>query len=228
METRTWMFLGALLGITLTVLGILYAQGKITIKKGTLPTPSGKFLVIILDIIGYCTFLALVRLVFPNFWENWNTTNGNPNDSTFFWLTNFALFLCIVAMTVKFHRSWGFVGTLFVIGLILYYCHSNEKKGDNNKTDNTTETTVTRPIPGSLLPMYSGYTPCDVFIGWKFKIKTDGSPITVKFKGVANKIAYPGTGRFDAPSNFQSGFQHIESGDPANPVVYVEVYQVAK
>lgn len=69
------------------------------------------------------------------------------------------------------------------------------------------------------------WTPCSAYIAWKFKIRTDGQPIKIKFQGVADPVEYPGEGDFKAPANMLSGETEFVSLDKERPHIRVQVYK---
>ncbi|MEX2052534.1 MAG: hypothetical protein WD991_02485 [Candidatus Paceibacterota bacterium] len=68
-------------------------------------------------------------------------------------------------------------------------------------------------------------TPCSADIAWRFKIRTDGRPLSVKFQGVGQAVTYPGEGDFKAPSSMRSGETQFVSPDESHPHVRVQVYR---
>ena len=206
-----------------------YSAGTTTTAGGATPAvaPSGKFWLIILDVIGYCLLLWLIKSEYPNFWEKWNTTHGDPNDSTFFWISNIALFVCILAATVKFHRSWFLVGMIITIFFILHHCYGETKNNDDGNNSTTEQTTPNNTQEVEVL-MYEGYTPCDVKINYHPRIRTEGFPLLIKWNGIKEPIPYDGVGDFNKPIPWKWGMQHIESRDSANPRVPIKVYKVVQ
>jgi hypothetical protein len=68
-------------------------------------------------------------------------------------------------------------------------------------------------------------TPCSANIAWKFKIRTDGRPLRIKFQGVHDEVSYPGEGDFQVPPEMTSGETTFISSDNEHPHVRVQVYR---
>jgi type II secretory pathway pseudopilin PulG len=67
-------------------------------------------------------------------------------------------------------------------------------------------------------------TPCSSYYGWRYKIRTDGHPLRVKFDGL-DWIDYPAEGSVPTPDGFKPGEAYFESPDK-EPRVMVQVYKI--
>ncbi len=77
-----------------------------------------------------------------------------------------------------------------------------------------------------LIPFCEGVTPCPLTIPeGKFKIRTDGDPIRIKFQGIDHWVDYPGKGDFQVPTGVEPGEAQAASLDPKNLGVRVQVYR---
>lgn len=65
-----------------------------------------------------------------------------------------------------------------------------EIAGDNSNLRNSREV---------LRLMFDDYTPCNVPINYKFKLDTQGDPISLKFPGIDETIYYSGKGTIKVP-----------------------------
>jgi len=76
----------------------------------------------------------------------------------------------------------------------------------------------------ALVLMHECFTPCSAFVGWSYKVRTDGDPIRIKYQG-ADWFDQPARGNFKAPKGFQPGEAQFASSDETNPHVKVCVYK---
>lgn len=70
-------------------------------------------------------------------------------------------------------------------------------------------------------------TPCSAYVGWSYKVRTDGDPIRIKYQGT-DWFDQPAKGDFQAPKGFQPGETQFVSPDKKNPHVRVWVYKKIK
>ncbi len=68
-------------------------------------------------------------------------------------------------------------------------------------------------------------TPCNRFVGWSYKVRTNGDPIGIKYHGCTDWFNQPGKGDFSAPNCFRPGKAEFKSLDENNPRVPVQVYK---
>ena len=76
----------------------------------------------------------------------------------------------------------------------------------------------------ALVLMHECYTPCNANIQWRFKIRTDGQAIRVKFQGVKDWFIIPAEGDVQCPQQLRSGMTEFQSNEK-NPHIRVQVYQ---
>ena len=84
----------------------------------------------------------------------------------------------------------------------------------------------TEPTVDALVLEHECVTPCSANIAWRFKIRTEGHPLQIQFKGVVNPVTFPGEGDFQAPEKMQSGETFFVSSEKEHPNVRVQVYRV--
>ncbi len=75
----------------------------------------------------------------------------------------------------------------------------------------------------ALVPKGECVTPCSNFVGYDYKIRTDGDPLRIKYNG-CDWVDRPARGLF-TPKCFNPGDTEFESPDKANPHVKVWVYE---
>ena len=129
----------------------------------------------------------------------------------------------------RFH--WGWWVMLAVIGAGVWYFNRSDS------TSTTTTATVIDPAsstPASttkvvevLEPKGEYVTPCKVYIGWNYVVRTDGDPAWIDY-GKLGRVFMPGKGRSVAPEKFRPGWFPIESGHTNNPNIQVWVYERIK
>jgi hypothetical protein len=76
----------------------------------------------------------------------------------------------------------------------------------------------------ALVLQHECLTPCSSFVGWSYKIRTDGDPLRIKYNG-CDWFDQPARGQFQAPKCFQPGEAQFKSPEEKNPHVQVWVYQ---
>lgn len=84
------------------------------------------------------------------------------------------------------------------------------------------EQSATQQMVEALVLQKECLTPCSSFVGWNYKVRTDGDPIRVIGKDYTWDI--PGKGAANPPKNFQPGETRIVSLGK-NPQVDVWVYK---
>lgn len=126
--------------------------------------------------------------------------------------------------------------TLIRVGLILlilivvvvrnrYFTPEEEEKVSSSKKTTTYTPAAATATVEALVLEHECYTPCNANIAWRFKIRTEGNPIRIKFTGVRDWVEYPGEGDFKAPASMDSGDTRFESSNPKRPNVRVWVYR---
>lgn len=70
------------------------------------------------------------------------------------------------------------------------------------------------------------YTPCSSFVGWDYKIRTDGHPLLIT--GEWGKWELPSEGDVKAPKTFKAGEASLESPDTLHPNIRVQMYKKVK
>ena len=100
----------------------------------------------------------------------------------------------------------GVIVTPLIIFSIIFVIWKNSDSTSHNETSSsTTKTnksvqktengTETKPVPGSRILRFEGYTPYEKVIDFSFEIETDGDPVSIKFPGIPEKYSYSGKGR---------------------------------
>lgn len=125
------------------------------------------------------------------------------------------IFIIVVVLTLLGGSYWT----------AAHYFNKKEEEVKATEVKKTTEQAATSPAPAveGLVPMYEGLTPCNTFVGWSCKVRTDGDPIKVSTKNYTWEIK--GKGETPPPKEFQPGEAEIVSSDPNNPHVKVWVYK---
>lgn len=85
-------------------------------------------------------------------------------------------------------------------------------------------TSTTLPVEALVLE-HECLTPCSANITWRFKIRTDGHPLRIKFQGIKGWKDFPAEGDFQAPTQMRSGDTEFVSSDPRHPHIRVQVYK---
>ncbi|KKQ20800.1 MAG: hypothetical protein US33_C0012G0013 [Parcubacteria group bacterium GW2011_GWC1_36_9] len=99
-------------------------------------------------------------------------------------------------------------------------CNKNVKA----KTSSTQPTNSLPATVEALVLTYEGITPCSSFVGWSYKVRTDGHPLRIKYKG-CEWVERPSEGNFEAPKTFEPGDALFASPDLLHPNVRVQVYK---
>ena len=68
-------------------------------------------------------------------------------------------------------------------------------------------------------------SPCSSYVGWNYKVRTDGDPIGIRYHGCSDWFDQPGKGNFPAPKCFKPGDAEFRSSDEKNLHVRVQVYR---
>jgi len=71
-------------------------------------------------------------------------------------------------------------------------------------------------------------TPCSVKITFRFKIRTDGDPLWIRYPCVDTLVPHPGKGEGKVPPEMCSGETFLTSRDSANPHVRTWTYRKEK
>jgi hypothetical protein len=90
----------------------------------------------------------------------------------------------------------------------------------------STEQEVQQPVVEALVLMKECLTPCSALLDYRFKIRTDGHPLRIKFPGVDEWFEHPAEGDARAPSGItDEGETLFVSPDVDHPHVQVQVYK---
>jgi hypothetical protein len=85
-------------------------------------------------------------------------------------------------------------------------------------------TTYYAPVEALVLE-HECVTPSSSFVGWGYKVRTDGDPLRIKYNGCSEWFEQPARGQFQAPGCFTPGEALFASRDEKNPHVKVWVYR---
>ncbi len=85
-----------------------------------------------------------------------------------------------------------------------------------------TETSTT--TKEALLPEDVCMTPCHAFVGWNYKVRTNGDDLRIKYHGCSEWFEQPGKEDKPAPPCFQPGDAQFEVAEKS-PSVRVQVYK---
>lgn len=133
------------------------------------------------------------------------------------------------------------VGLIILLGMVTFGIYHFSKKSPEEIQDTrdkkeekerrkkeptaTTQQYVPPPQPvEALVLMHECMTPCSADIQWKFKIRTDGHAIKVKFPGMS-WYNMPAEGDVKFPFTMNAGEAFFASLDEKNPNVRVQVYK---
>ena len=83
---------------------------------------------------------------------------------------------------------------------------------------------VEQPIE-ALIFVTECWTPCNAYIGYKYKIRGEGNPLRIIFWNIDKPIDYPGEGDFKTPKDFQPGDTKFTSLNKLRPHVRVQIYK---
>lgn len=134
-------------------------------------------------------------------------------------------------MTAKGILGGEIIAVVIVIALIMGYLHYKKAETKTRAEKIAAEKYVATHPPAqqrtveALVLEHECTTPCSANIAWKFKIRTDGHPLRIKFQGVRDEVTYPGEGDFQAPPKMTSGETKFVSADKEHPNVRVQVYR---
>ncbi|MDD5721477.1 MAG: hypothetical protein PHT16_03485 [Candidatus Pacebacteria bacterium] len=102
---------------------------------------------------------------------------------------------------------------------------AEEKAKEIAKTQPPTQTASRQKVEALVLDNEC-LTPCSGNIpAGRFKIRTDGHPLRIKFKGVHDWVEHPAEGEAKSPSGVEPGEAQFVSSDKENPHVKVWVYK---
>ena len=113
---------------------------------------------------------------------------------------------------------WALLGAVIIGGIILL------RSCGGDKTSSTQPTNSLPATVEALVLTYEGITPCSSFVGWSYKVRTDGHPLRIKYKG-CEWVERPSEGNFEAPKTFEPGDALFASPDLLHPNVRVQVYK---
>lgn len=132
---------------------------------------------------------------------------------------------------------------LIALGLILFFslqgyqAYSKKKEADeaakaDYKATHPTALVAQQSVAAThtveaLIPTTECWTPCSAYVGWSYKVRTDGDPIRIKYNG-ADWFNQPAQGNFEAPDGFRPGDAQFVSSKEENPHVHVQVYRRAQ
>jgi hypothetical protein len=138
-----------------------------------------------------------------------------------------------VAKTGRTHpTAQKIFGVVVVICLLLAIivgvssCHKKAEAKKAKAAQQVANAPATATVEALVL-VQECYTPCSSFVGWSYKIRTDGHPLRIKYQG-SDWIDYPAEGNTNTPATFTPGETFFESSDPLHPNVRVQVYQKIK
>jgi hypothetical protein len=78
------------------------------------------------------------------------------------------------------------------------------------------------PSVEALVPTESCKTPCSAFVGWRYKVRTDGDPFRAKYHGCKDWVEHPGKGDYKTPECFLAG---IAEFDNPHQSILIQVYK---
>jgi len=146
----------------------------------------------------------------------------------------------IVGLIVTYFKKtgkpfpWGTFVTIIMVLLIVWGtrgCKQHLKKAKVEKQARAEQRAAAAQLVATstaateaLVLTYKGLTPCKSFVGWDYKVRTDGHPLRIKYQG-CDWIDRPAEGDFNAPSTFQPGEAFFVSPDTNRPNVRVQVYK---
>jgi len=127
-------------------------------------------------------------------------------------------------MSVKGIIGGGIILVTVVMAIVIGYATR-----DKTTVTAVAKTSIAPPPPPqtveALVPEHECLTPCTAFVGWQYKVRTDGDPLRIKYHDCADWFDQPAKGQFDAPKCFRPGEAEFESSDKTNPHVQVWVYE---
>lgn len=132
----------------------------------------------------------------------------------------------------QLRMNWSWLIGLVVIGLvgwtIWWFINRPANPVTENKPPTNSETTDIRPTGMEVLvPTETCWTPCSAYVGWGYKVRTDGDPLQIKYQG-CDWFDQPGKGDFSAPKGFRPGNAQFVSGDKEHLNVRVQIYRKVK
>ena len=130
-------------------------------------------------------------------------------------------------------QKWIIVGIgIFLLGITLgffYLTQSSAKENEQAQQEVSPPSAqkdqpVEQPIE-ALIFVTECWTPCNAYIGYKYKIRGEGSPLRIIFWNIDKPIDYPGEGDFKTPKDFQPGDTKFTSLNKLRPHVRVQIYK---
>ena len=154
---------------------------------------------IVKTIFGLSLFILSLQLGFPSYAKTW------PNRE---------------AVSTNLVRH-GVVGTAVIGTWRLAFGPSDQQP------TTSTAPVAAKPAEDALVLKSEKVTPCEAFVGYNYKIRTDGHPLRIKFKG-CDWIEFPAEGDFSPPATFEAGEARFASPDRLHQNVKVQVYEKVK
>lgn len=152
-----------------------------------------------------------------------------------FWITVLTFVSLMVALITKQYKKtgkpfpWTWVGAVLgVLLLVLLFKGGCSHKAKTPPAPSKVSVTTAPETVEALVLMHEEDTPCSAYIDYKFRIRTEGHPLNIKFQGVKDPVIYPGEGKFDVPPESKAGELFFTSPDPLHPNVRVQIYKVVK
>jgi len=147
------------------------------------------------------------------------------------------------AVTGTSQKIWGFFSVVFTIITVIFIiwgvrgCALDRKQNAEakkaaedlvaQKAASAQVVTPSTEMVEALVPVYEGYTPCTNFVGWDYKIRTDGHPLRIKYQE-CDWIDRPSEGDFKVPETFRPGETIFVSTNLEHLNIRVQIYKKVK
>lgn len=128
---------------------------------------------------------------------------------------------------------WGWVLFGLAVCMLLFwggykiFSSDDEKKTEKARADSVKvaqQEQLKQPVE-ALIFVSECWTPCNTYIGYKYKIRGEGNPLRITFWKIDEPIDYPGEGDFKTPEKFQPGDTKFISLNKVRPHVRVQIYK---
>lgn len=130
--------------------------------------------------------------------------------------------------TNKKAPGWSFLAIVIlflVVGLMLLMSKCDDEKETTTGTAQTTAHSTTSSSKELLDEKDFRTTPFSSFVGWSYKVRTNGDAIWIKYNGCSEWFYQPAKESKPAPRCFKPGDADFKSAETNNPRVDVWIYE---